>query len=518
MANAKSTRIFLLLCTGSLLCFVQALSGQQSTDLSRSSGAGMSGSGTSAGSGSQMGASGSGAGAIQVSIPGLQQLTAQYQASVPEGTASSTPIPLSIEEAVNRGLRTNLGLLTNEQASRETRGQRLRALSQLLPNVTGQVTATEQQINLAALGFNVNLPPNSPFQIPKIVGPYNYESARANATLPIFNWSNISNFRAAKQSLKASQLDVKNARDLVVVAVGYGYLQIIADTARVVATQAEIEADNAIFVNASRRHEAGTAIAIDVLRSQVELKQRQQALVAQQNQLAKDKLLLGRTIGLPPGQDFTVADPAPEVPLTGMPVPEALNEAYAHRADYQAARARVLAAELSLRASKAERYPVLQAQGSYGVDGLQLFSNSHGVFSVTGGVTFNIFDGGRIKGDILQSDAQLTNMRNDLSNLGGQIDYEVRSALLDLKSASDQVDVAQSNVGLADQTLRQSRDRFMAGVTNTVEVVQSQQAVADANDNLISAQYQLNIAKVELARALGIAEEGVKNYFRRRHP
>ena len=140
------------------------------------------------------------------------------------------------------------------------------------------------------------------------------------------------------------------------------------------------------------------------------------------------------------------------------------------------------------------------------------------MFTATVGVSFNIFDGGRIKGDILQSNAQLTDARNNLANLRGQIDYDVRTALLDLKSANEQVDVAQSNVGLAKQTLQQSRDRFAAGVTNTVEVVQSQQSVADADENLISAQYQLNIAKVELARALGIAEQGVKKYFSHSHP
>jgi outer membrane protein TolC len=166
-----------------------------------------------------------------------------------------------------------------------------------------------------------------------------------------------------------------------------------------------------------------------------------------------------------------------------------------------------------LRAARAERYPSLTASGYFGDEGLRLLSNSHGVFQATGSVGFNIFDGGRIRSDVLNSDAELRNRRNEMENLRGQIDYDVRSALLDLKSASDQVDVARSNMDLANQSLKQSQDRFAAGVTNTVEVVQAQQAVADANENLISAQYQYNVAKVSLARALGIAEEGVRNYF-----
>jgi outer membrane protein TolC len=208
-----------------------------------------------------------------------------------------------------------------------------------------------------------------------------------------------------------------------------------------------------------------------------------------------------------------VADPSPSVRLEAMPLPDALAQAYQHRPDYQAAKARVLAAQFSLRAAKAERYPTLTASGFYGAEGLRLLSDSHGVFQATGSISFNIFDGGRIRADIEENNAELSNRRNELENLRGQIDYEVRSALLDLKSSSDQVDVARSNMDLANQTLQQSRDRFAAGVTNTVEVVQAQQAVADANENLISAEYQYNVAKVSLARALGLAEQGVRNYF-----
>jgi outer membrane protein TolC len=441
------------------------------------------------------------------------QLQPSYQGSVPQGTASASPIALSFGEAINRGLKANLGFLTSEQSSREVRAQRARALSSLLPKVTGQISATEQQINLQALGFNVQLPPSLGFRIPTIVGPYGYQEARANASMTLFDYSALSNFRASREELKASVLSVRNARDLVVQAVGNAYLQIIADSARITATQAQIDSDNAVYTNASRRHDAGTAIGIDVLRAQVELKQRQQQLVSVTNQFEKNKLTLGRVIGLPPGQDFSVTDPSSPVPLEAISLKEALDRAYEHRPDLLAAKARVTAAQFTLRSAKAERYPTATANGYYGDQGLRLFTNSHGVFNVTGSVQFNIFDSGRIKSDILQNDAELRNRRNEFENLRGQVDFEVRSALLDLRSASDQVDVAKSNMQLANETLKQSRDRFTAGVTNTVEVVQAQQAVADADENLISAQFQYNLAKVELARSLGLAEEGIRTFF-----
>jgi outer membrane protein TolC len=416
-------------------------------------------------------------------------------------------------EAIDRGLKANLGLLTSQQSSEEVRAQRLRALSGLLPKINGQLSMTEQQLNLQALGFNIQLPKSAGFSIPKIVPPYSYQAALANVSIPLFDYTAISNFRASRESQKAALLSVKNARDLVVQAVGNAYLQIIADSARITATQAEIDADNAVYTNASRRHDAGTAIGIDVLRSQVELKQRQQQLVAVSNQFEKDKLSLSRIIGLPIGQQFNVADPSVSVPLEAVSLKEAVDKAYEHRPDYLAAKARVIAAQFTLRSAKAERYPTLTASGYYGDEGLRLLTDSHGVLNATGSINFNIFDGGRIKADILTDNAELRNRRNEMENLRGQIDYEVRSAILDLTSSRAQVDVAQSNMQLAQQSLQQSQDRFTAGVTNTVEVVQAQQAVADANENLISAQYQYNLAKVELARSVGLAEEGIRTYF-----
>src|SRR3954447_10961973 len=224
-----------------------------------------------------------------IAAPGMTMSPASgdhtYRESVPEpGPASPTPIPLSLSDAVNRGLKANLGLLTSDQASRESQAQRIRALSALLPRVSGQASITEQQLNLQALGFLVSPPPTAGFTIPNIVGPYSYQSVLANASMSLFDYSAISNYKASKENLKASALSVKNARDLVVQAVGDAYLQIIADGARMIAVQAEIDAGQAVYTNALRRHEAGTAIGIDVLRSQVELKQRQQTLVAVTNQ------------------------------------------------------------------------------------------------------------------------------------------------------------------------------------------------------------------------------------------
>ena len=305
---------------------------------------------------------------------------------------------------------------------------------------------------------------------------------------------------------------MKDARDLVVQAVAAAYLQIIATSARVDATKVQVETAQALYERARDQHRAGTSPAIDELRSQVELKTQQQILLSLQNQVAKDKLTLARAIGLPSGQAFEISDKAPYKPLEGLGPNDALQRALSSRADYQSAQAQVRAAELAHRSVSDEWLPTATISANYDVVG-PTFANSHGTFDLTGSIKMNIFDGGKRKADMLDADNTVRQKRQELANLQGQIDQDVRSALLDLNSAADQVAVAQSNVELANQTLTQARDRFAAGVTDNIEVVQAQESVSNAQQNLISSIYAHNLAKVALARALGATEANLKTFI-----
>ena len=444
---------------------------------------------------------------------GVRAQENQFQGSIPEGPASPTPISLTLRDAINRGLKTNLGLVTRDTQNQTARAQRIRALSALLPQVNGSFGITEEQVNLKTFGFNFSFPPIAGFNgIPSIVGPFHYVDARATTSFSLFDYSARKNWRSAQDNQQAVQLTYQDGRDLVVQAVANAYLLIIADASRVDSIRAQVKTAQALYDRAVDRKKAGVSPAIDVLRAQVELKQEQQRLLAQENQFAKDKLGLGRVIGLPNGQDFNLAESAPFAPLEKMSPQEAEGIAYKQRPDYQSAQKQVRAAEESLRGARGEWYPTAGLNAYYGADGTTPTS-SHGIFGITGSVNFNIFDGGRIKADVEQARATLKQRKDSLADLGGQIDYQVRSALLDIQSAADQVTVAQSNVALAAQTLEQARDRFSAGVADTVEVVQAQESVASANDNLIAALYAHNSAKVALARALGTAEQGLDKFL-----
>jgi len=419
-------------------------------------------------------------------------------------------MPLSLQDAVNLGLKHNLGVLLSRSDTRAARGLRWQELSALLPHVTAAPYVAESKVNLAQVGLG-NADANV-FHISPAVGPFSYFDARASVTQTLFDWKSISSARAASASVKSADYTLLDASDLVILAVGYVYFQAVADEARIATDEAQVETAQTLFDQATDQVNVGTAADIDALRSKVELQTRLQQLIEAKNDFAIQKITVARAIGLAPSQDFDLTDKSPYLPLENITIDDALKGAFASRSDYLAATADVRAAELSRKAAVAGYFPSLSFGGDYGTGGAHP-SDATRVYDVRGTLSIPIFTGNGVHGDIQQADARLEQARERLDNLRAQIEADVRTALLNLQSSTEQVKVARSNIDLADQTLTQSRDRFTAGVTDTVEVVQSQETVASAHEQYISSLYKYNFAKISLIRALGAGEQGVKQYF-----
>jgi len=443
----------------------------------------------------------------QSSNPGAALSQSPFSGSVPEGKATGEVLPLSFKDAIDRGLRNNLGLLLQSDTSLTAQGEKWKELSELLPHVSALVNQSVEQIDLAAEGFRFNFP-----GIPNVVGPIGVFQTGAYLTQSVFDYHAIQRKRGASYNEKAAQYSLKNARELVVLAVGNSYLVTLSGAARVTTAQADVTTAQALYDKAADQQKAGVIPAIDALRAHVELQSRQQELIVARNDYAKQKLTLGRVIGLPPGQDFSLTTAAPYEPLATLPLEQDLQRAYASRPDYLAAAQQVRSAEEFRRAATSEYYPSLDIAGDYGAAGIRPGS-SHGVFEVGATLNIPIFAGGRTHADVIEAEATLRQSRQQLENLRGQVDYEVRSARLDLNAAADQVEVARSSVDLATQTLAQAQDRFTAGVTDNLEVVQAQEALASAQETYISSLYSHNLAKISLAKAVGFAEEEVRQYL-----
>jgi outer membrane protein TolC len=313
--------------------------------------------------------------------------------------------------------------------------------------------------------------------------------------------------------LKSAEFSSKDARELIVLVIVSNYLLAIADQSEVESATSQRDTAKALFQQASDQKTAGLASAVDVLRSQVQLQSREQKLISAQNNLAKQKLVLARAIGLRLDQQFEIPSEIPYRELTPSSLDDAIQSAYKARPDFQSQLNRVRSAELEKKAAFAERYPSIGAETDYGLSGVNPGS-SHGTVDAAATLSIPIFQGGRVHGDVLRADASLTEERQRLDDLRAKIDQEVRDAYLDLEADAQEVSVEMSAIKLATQTLDQSRDRFSSGVTDNIEVVQAQDALAIATDAYIASLYSYSSAKISLARATGVAESRYAEYLK----
>jgi outer membrane protein TolC len=468
------------------------------------------------------GANGGSVTATQTAVPGttnsVNTINPSIQTSGPyTGSASSTTnMPfsgkLSLRDAIARGLEYNLGAVGLSLALRQAEGQERVVRSNLMPNVNGTLSESVQQINLRAQGLRIS----SPFPgigIPSTVGPFNYFDLRARLTQTLADLTALNNYRSAKEIVRANQFSAQDSKDLVVLAVGGAYLQVIAAKARVDSAHAQLDAATALFNQTQQQKDAGLVAQIDVNKSQVQMLTQKQRLSSLENDLSKQKINLARITGLPPNDKFDLAEDVPFSPAPTLSEEDAVMQAIMQRADIKAAEAQIHAAEKTLAAAKSERLPSLALNGDYGVIGTNP-AQSHGTFSVTGTLRIPIWQGGRTEGDIEQASAALAQRRAELEDLRSRVESEVRNAFLDLAAATSQVDVARQNLDVSRQTLDLTRQRLDAGVTDTVDVSQQQAAVAAAELDFINAVFAHNVAKLSLARAVGGADQNLARFLK----
>jgi outer membrane protein TolC len=430
-------------------------------------------------------------------------------AAAPQSQA--TPAVLTLRDAIQRALAYNLTVQGLSQAVTEERGAQRVAKSQLLPNLTGEFTGTEQRINLAALGVQIEIPALG-FSQPILVGPFGVLDLRARLSQSLFDLQAIRNHKATGEAVRASEFSLDDARDLVVTTVGRVYLEGQAARARVQATRAQVETAVAIHDKAIQQRDAGLATPLDVNRAEVQTLMAQQRLVTLEAALARQKIELSRLTGLPAGDQFDLQEGVPFSPAPAVALDAALKQAVEQRADFQAAQARVRAAELTLAATGAERAPTASLAADYGAS-LAFGNPTVTTYAVQGVVRFPLWEGGRIDGQISQASAALNRRRAERDDLRAQIESEVRKAYVDVQAAEMSVEVAERNVQLTRETLGLTRQRFTAGVSDNVSVVQSQESLATAERDYIDSVLAHNLAKLDLARFLGRAAEDIDRFL-----
>ncbi|SPF38401.1 Outer membrane efflux protein [Candidatus Sulfotelmatobacter kueseliae] len=419
---------------------------------------------------------------------------------------SQAPYRLTLKEAIDKALQANLSVLVSGTRVHESEGTAARRFSNLLPHVRTETYANYQNRNLRAFGLSI---PGLP--VPQVIGPFSNYDFRIYADQSILDLESYRSWKASKEELESGKLDFQDARDLIVRSVASLYLNGQAAEARIEAAHSRVRASEALDALARAKHDAGTATGVDVLRAQVQLANDQQALLVAQNQYKQALLVLARSIGIDPGTELELAEPLQFQPIPTSQAETVIASALFARSDYLSLASQRQSLTEQQRANRARWYPKLSLNGNYGALGRSM-GDLRGIGLIQGQIDFTIFDHDR-EGEAQELSSRIERVDDQLADLRRGIAEDIREALLNLESSSDQVKVAQQGRDLAERELELTQDRFQSGVTNNVEVVTAQDELARAQENYILAVASYSDAKFALARAAGGTEKNLGQYM-----
>ncbi|MGA8731891.1 MAG: TolC family protein [Terracidiphilus sp.] len=446
--------------------------------------------------------------------------TNPFFGSVTAHPATDEVLKLSLDEAVRMGLANNLGLKEAVNNEKSIQGEKNEALQEFLPTITLSGGTGVFQHNLAALGFRGGLIGDFSSLFPGGVVPTGISlitrddltQGQINFSQTLFSGPVLAGWKAAGAAQRVAYFAKMSARGEVVQQVASAYLHAIAAASEVDNTSAQVASDQVSFNQAHAEHEAGTVANLEELRARVQLQAQQQALIAAQNVVEKDLILLKREIGVDPGQKIMLTDAAPYSELASQTPDEVRAVAYANRQDYQNLQNQVVEVKAVRAAYRSQRLPSLSFSGYWGVDTVN-GAGTHGNFAAIGTLKVPIFREARLRGDEDAAAAQFAAVTAQLADLRSHIDEQVRDALLDVDAASRLVEVARSNVELATRALSDETERVNAGVDDNLPLVTAQATLASAQSNMVESLYQFNISKLALARAAGIIEQQYRVYL-----
>jgi len=442
--------------------------------------------------------------------------------SVTVRPASDEALRLSLDAAIALGLKNNLGLKEAENAEKSIHGQRNEAVQEFLPTVTLTGDLGVHQINLAAMGFGPGvIKMFAPLFPGGVLPPGLSEITRDDLTegqlhfhQTLFSGPVIAAFKGAGAALRAAHFAKMSARGEVVQQVASAYLHAIAAASEVDNAKALEASAQVLASQAHEAHQAGIAANLDELRARVELQAQQQAIIAAQNALEKNLILLKREIGIDSGQKIVLTDPAPYSELAAQTPDELRAIAYKNRQDYQNLQNQAVEFKAIRTAYRNRRLPSISFNSYYGVSQVG-GAGAHGNFAAIGTLSLPLFREARLRGDEDVAQANFDAVNAQLDDLRGRIDQQVRSALLDATATVKLVEVARSNLDLASRALSDETERVNAGIDDNLPLVTAQATLAAAQTNLVESLYRYNLSKLSLARATGVIESEYREYLGR---
>ena len=403
---------------------------------------------------------------------------------------------LSLQEAIRLALRNHLLTKIAFEQIRESKGQRLQLISELLPHVEASMLENRVgRVNYAAMGFK-NYP---------LAGPYDVFDARFRLTQKIFDLSSFSRAQAGNTEVKVRQYEEEFARQKVILEASLAYLSVLESKGEFQAAEANLKLAQRLLQQAEHQHEVEIATGVDVARAATK-KAEEEFLIEQVKMMLTESFLqLKRVTGVSYEDALSLSDSISYIEDVEMPVDEAVRLANSHRLEVRILEDKIRAQNQLLRAAKWEMLPKIELNGDYGLSGNGPKRNDRGTGQIMIGGSMPLFEGGKIWGTIKAESSRKRQLEEQLADLRRQIEEDVRLALLKTRTGRQQVRTARSILDLARRELKMAQDRFSEGLGDNVEVVGAQTTLARARDTYISALTQYHIARLNLFFALGQA-------------
>jgi outer membrane protein len=421
--------------------------------------------------------------------------------SLPANAPTET-LRLTLEQSVALALKQNptqqIAVINAAESVQDKNITR----ADLLPQATFRAADSANRVNIRAeFGGLLAFP-----GIPGHVGPYQIFSAGPNFGSSVFDFSLWKRYQASKSNVDAAKAQSLSTRESVILLVVSQYIGTLRAVANVEASRSRVELAQALYDQAADLQKEGVGTGIDTLRANVELQNEKQRLIEAENDRDSSLFGLSKLLNLDPRQKIELADslsffetPQPEVEAS-------IEQALSARQEWKALEADEKVAKYEKQSAQYQRLPSVRFDGNWDYLGTTV-ANGIPTYQLTGSLNFPLITSGRIKAQVTRADLELQKVDEQKADLRNQIALDVKTSLLNLRSARNEVQVADLGVKLAQEEVGQARDRFNAGVANNIEVISAQDSLSRANDNQILALYRFNQARADYARAIGQMEK-----------
>lgn len=430
---------------------------------------------------------------------------AQQQLATPSATAPNGTVRLTLEQSVALALKQNpteqIALLNAVESIQDKNITR----AQLLPQADLRSSESLNRVNLQAEFGGKPIFPNSP-QLPGHIGPYQIFSAGPTFGTPVIDLSLWKHYQASRENVSAIRAESLSTREQVILLVVSQYIGSLRAVANVEASRSRVELAQALYDQAADLQKNGVGTGIDTLRANVELQNEKQVLIEAENDRDASLFGLSKLLNLDPRQKIELADSLSFFETPQPDVDNSIDQALTGREEWKAILSREKVTRLEKQSTQYERLPTLRVDGNWYYLGTKI-DNGIPTYQYAASFDVPLFTSGRIKAEVTKSDLELQKLEQQKDDLRNQIALDVKTSLLNLQSARNEVQVANLGVQLAKQEVDQARDRFQAGVANNIEVISAQDSLSRANDNQIAALYRFNQARADYARAIGQMEK-----------